>query len=60
LKKSFFDFSENLASSINDLTDSLMLKIKSLNIDDIGKNITEGATNLIPSANAAEGIQPRR
>jgi hypothetical protein len=58
LKKSFFDFSDNLSSSITELIDSLMLKVKSLDIEDIGKNITEGATNLIPSANASEGIQP--
>ena len=50
LKKSFFDFSDNLTSSINGLIDSLLLKLKKLNIED--------ATNLIPSANAAEAIQP--
>jgi hypothetical protein len=58
LKKSFDDFTNNLTVSINELIDSLMLKAKNLNVEDIGKNITEGVTNLIPSANAAEVIQP--
>ena len=52
LKKSFFDFSDNLTSSINGLIDSLTLKLKDLK-DDLNKNL-----NIIPEAAAAEGVQP--